>query len=75
MGALFGGGKSASVTPQAPVIPAPAPARDDPAVQGAAANERQRVAALLGRSATMTARGPGAYSPAPDRRPVLLGVG
>jgi hypothetical protein len=74
MGALFGGGAK-TPAPQAPVTPAPAPVRDDAAVQGAASAERQRVAALLGRGATMQASGPGAYRAAPDRRPVLLGAG
>jgi hypothetical protein len=73
MGALFGGGVK-SPSPQAPIRPAPAPVRDDAAVSGAAAGERQRIAALLGRGATRTG-GAGAYAPAPDRRPTLLGVG
>jgi hypothetical protein len=70
MGALFGGGPKAPA-PQAPIIPAPAPVRDD--VTGSAAGERMRLAALRGRGATLLGA-PGAYAAAPDQRRVLLGV-
>lgn len=70
MGALFGGGPKAP-PPQAPIIPAPAPVRDDAAAAGAA--ERQRVAALRGRAATLLGS-PAGYGAAGDARPTLLGV-
>jgi hypothetical protein len=68
MGALFSSPKVPP--PQAPVIPPPAPVRDD--VTGTAAAERQRLAALRGRGATMLG---GSYAAAPDARRVLLGMG
>lgn len=70
MGALFGGGPKVPPA-QAPIIPAPAPVRDD--VSGASVAERQRIAGLRGRSATLLGP-PGSYSAAPDQRSVLLGV-
>jgi hypothetical protein len=73
VGALFGGGPKAPA-PQAPVIPAPAPARDDASVQGAASSERQRLAALYGRGATLLGSA-GSYAAAPDQKRTLLGVG
>ena len=60
--------------PQKPVIPAPAPQRDDASVQDAATSARQRLAGLLGRNRTLLGQ-PADYQAAPDRRPVLLGVG
>lgn len=67
MSFLIGGG--AKPTAQSPVIPPPAPVRDD--VAGAAAGERQRLAALRGRGATMLS---GDYAPAPSGQRVLLGM-
>jgi len=57
--------------PQAPVIPPPAPVRDD--VAGTAAAERQRLAGLRGRGATILGN-PGSFAPAGDGRRTLLGV-
>lgn len=68
MAFLMGGGKPAAQA-QAPVIPPPAPVRDD--VGGAASGERQRIAALRGRGATMLS---GDYAPAPSGQRVLLGM-
>lgn len=70
MGALFGGGPKAP-PPQAPIIPPPAPVRDD--VTATAAAERQRIAGLRGRSATLLGP-PGSYQAAGDQRRTLLGV-
>lgn len=72
MGAMFSGPKLPA--PQKPIIPAPAPVRDDQAVADAATSARQRLAGLLGRSRTVLGN-PADYQAAPDRRPVLLGVG
>jgi len=69
MGALFSSPKAP--LPQAPVIPAPAPLRDE--VTGTAAAERQRLAGLRGRGATLLG-GPGSYARAPDAKRTLLGV-
>jgi len=69
MGALFSSPKAPP--PQAPVIPPPAPVRDD--VAGTAAAERQRLAGLRGRGATILGN-PGSFAPAGDGRRTLLGV-
>lgn len=73
MGALFSGPKVSSAAPQRPVIPAPAPQRDDPAVTGAASAERQRLAALSGRGSTLLGS-PASYAAAPDQKRTLLGM-
>lgn len=64
-------GKPAAPTPQPPVIPPPAPVRDD--VTATANAERQRIAAQRGRAATLLGP-PGSYTAAPDQRRTLLGV-
>lgn len=71
MAALFGGGGPKGGSAQAPVIPPPAPVRDD--VAGTAASERQRLAAQRGRGATLLG-GPGSYAAAPAAQRTLLGV-
>lgn len=65
---LFGGGRRPAT--QAPVIPPPAPVRDDMA--GTAAAERQRLAAQRGRASTLLS---GNYQAAPAGQRVLLGMG
>lgn len=70
MAALFGGGPKGGAS-QPPVIPPPAPVRDD--VASTAAADRQRLAAMRGRGATLLG-GPGSYSAAPAGQRTLLGV-
>jgi hypothetical protein len=70
MAALMPGG-ARGAAPSAPVIPPPAPVRDDMAAT--AAGERQRIAGLRGRATTLLGP-PGSYTAAPDARRTLLGV-
>ena len=70
MTGLIGGGPKLPPA-QAPIIPAPAPVRDDVTAAGAA--ERARIAGLRGRSTTLLGP-PGSYGAGTDQRPVLLGV-
>ena len=59
--------------PAKPLIAAPAPVRDDAAVQQGAAADRQRQAALAGRGSTMLGTA-ASYAPQPDAKRTLLGV-
>lgn len=73
MATLFGGGPSVSPA-QKPVVPPPAPVRDDQTILGAAMAERQRVAALAGRGSTILGNA-AAYAAAPNAQRTTLGVG
>lgn len=70
MAFLGGGGGGGG---QAPVIPAPAPVRDDASVLGAAMEERRRLAAQKGRASTILGNA-AAYLPGGDAKPTLTGV-
>lgn len=69
---FFGGPKGGGSSPP-PVIPAPAPVRDDATVLGASLEERRRIAAQRGRASTILGNAD-AYLPGTDNKPSLTGM-